>query len=371
MNTLLLGNGINIQFGGSDNLNKSIILRAIQNTKEPDYPKHIITDEPELILSLLGYLFLEVQAILSHEYDRYAFTTDEKFALKDFINRYKQLKSISIPCIGFEDYYLIYDLFCRKKKIVNPDRYYIRESLKAFFLYSIYNRGKVNEIYMKYPLSLKEFFADYDCLFTTNYDSNIEVFAGKSVLYLHGAFHIKADVYNTQSLRNRMSDSPMRDYNLDKKFYYLYSNALTSYSGNSKLFVIKQNMQANETVVKMARAYQDNPTVKNSVGEWENDTNELVRKLSEATKIKCDNPELEFSETYPIKEFEAISGNLTVVGLSPNNDTHIFKMADDNSNIKEINYYFFNVWEKEQMKELIKNHPLNFNDVRSLWQKYK
>ncbi|WP_028988098.1 hypothetical protein [Thermicanus aegyptius] len=371
MDTLLFGNGINIQFGGVDNLNKSIILRAIRNTKEADFPKHIIVDEPELILSLLGYLFLEVRAILSNQYDKYAFTTDEKFALNDFIRRYGKYGSLSIPNIGFEDYYLIYDLFCYKKKIINPEKYYIREALKAFFLYSIYNQGKVNEIYKHYPASLKKFFAKYDYLFTTNYDRNVETFAEKNVNYLHGAFHIKADVYNQESLRNKLSDSPMQNYNLDEDFYYLYSNALTTYCGNSKLFVIKQGMQANEAVEKMACAYQDNPTIKKSVDEWENDTNELVRKLSEATKLKCNNPELQFSETYPIKEFESISGNLTVVGLSPNNDTHIFKMINDNPNINEVNYYFYDKIEKVQMGELITNHTLNFFDVRLLWREYK
>ena len=42
MKNLIVGNGINIQFGGSENTNKSIILRAIKNCKELDFPKHII-----------------------------------------------------------------------------------------------------------------------------------------------------------------------------------------------------------------------------------------------------------------------------------------------------------------------------------------
>ena len=167
MKTLLFGNGINIQFGGSDNFNKSIILRAIQNTKNLDFPRHIIVDEPELIISLLGHLFLALRPILSHEYDEFAFTTDEKFALNNFIRRYEKWPSLSVLDIGFEDYYLIHNLFCYKNKIVNPDRYYIRESLKTFF-------------------------SDLDYLFTTNYDTNVKTFSGKVVSYLHGAFHIKS-----------------------------------------------------------------------------------------------------------------------------------------------------------------------------------
>ena len=371
MNTLLFGNGINIQYGGKDNLNKNIILRAIESINIDDFPKHIIVDEPELILSLLGYLFLEVRSLLSHKYDNYAFTTEQKSALNDFIHRYEKYDSLTIADIGFEDYYLIYDLFCYKKRINNPDKYYMREALKSLFLFSIYNRGKVNEIYNHFPASLKDYFRSFDYIFTTNYDRNVELFSERDVYYLHGAFHIKADVYNPQSLRNHLSDSPMKDYVIDEDYFYLYSNALTSYSGNSKLFLIKQGMQANEAIKNIALAYQDNPIVKKSVDEWEEDTNELTRKLAEATILKWNNPELQFDETYPIKEFENIKDNIVIVGLSPNNDTHIFSMINNNPNINKVDYFFYLEEEKEQINNLLTNHTVNCYDVRSLWESYR
>ena len=371
MNTLLFGNGLNIEFGGSDNYNNAIILRAIKSTKEADYPKHIIVDEPSLILSLLGYLFLEVRDILAHRYDGYAFSTDEKQALEDFIKRYEIYNSISIPNIGFEDYYLIYDLFCYKKKVINPDRYHIREALKSFFLHSIFNKGRVNEIHKNYPVKLKDFFDCYDTFFTTNYDRNVEIFAKKPVHYLHGAFHIKADVYNPQSLRNQMSDSPLVDYDIDERFFYLYSNVLTTYCGNQKLFMIKQGMQANDAVEKLAYAYRDDPIIKSSVDEWENDTNILVRNLNEATRLKINDPDLQFDETYPIKEFEGIEGAVTVVGLSPNNDTHIFKMINDNPKVTKVIYYFYDEKENGQINKLITNHLLEFEDVKLIWEMYR
>lgn len=319
----------------------------------------------------MGYLFLELRDILAHRHDGYAFSTDEKQALEDFIKRYETYKSISIPNIGFEDYYLIYDLFCYKKKIVNPDRYHIREALKTFFLYSIYNKAQVNKIHKSYPAKLTDFFADYDTFFTTNYDRNVEIFAKTPVHYLHGAFHIKADVYNSQSLRNQMSDSPLDCYDVDENFFYLYSNALTTYSGNQKLFMINQGIQANEAVGKFAYAYQDDPTIKSSVDEWENDTNILLRNLSEATKLKASDPDLKFDETYPIKDFEAIEGAITVVGLSPNNDIHIFKMINDNPKITNVIYYFYDEEENGQINKLITNHPIEFEDVKLIWQKYR
>lgn len=371
LKTLLFGNGINIQFGGSDNLSKSIILRAIKSTKEVDYPTHIIAEDPTLIVSLLGHLFLQVRGVLNGEYDSYAFTTDLRSCLDDFKRRYSARKSLNVATVGFEDYYLLYDLMCYKYKIKNPEKYYVREALKCFFLYSIFNKGSVNQIYKSYPAKLTEFFNGYDELYTTNYDINVEAFTSKEVSYLHGAFHIKADVYNPDSMRNKMSDSPIKDCIIDDKYYYLYSNALTTYSGYSKMFSIKQHGDANSAMDKMSKAYQENKTIKEAVDVWEKDANEIIRKMAECIKLKLSDSNLEFKETYPIKEFTAISDELSIVGLSPNNDTHIFNIINDNGLLKSVIYYFHNSEEIEAVSQLLNNHKVEFVNVIELWDKYR
>jgi hypothetical protein len=371
LKTLLFGNGINIQFGGTDNLSKSIILRAIKNTKEADFPAHIIVDAPSLIVSLLGHLFLQVREILNGGYDSYAYTTDLKVCLDDFKWRYSAKKSLNVATIGFEDYYLLYDLMCYKYKIKNPDKYHIREALKCFFLYSIFNKDRVNQIYKNYPAKLNDFFNVFDELYTTNYDNNVEVFSAKKVNYLHGAFHIKADVYNPDSMRNKMSDSPIKDCIVDDRYYYLYSNALTTYSGYSKMFSIKQHGDANSAMEKMAKAYQENEMIKDAVNAWEKDANEIVRKMAEGIKLKLSDSSLEFKETYPIKEFAAISDELCIVGLSPNNDTHIFNMINDNGFLKSIIYYFYDSDEIAVVSQLLNNHRPEFVNVTELWSQYR
>jgi hypothetical protein len=136
--------------------------------------------------------------------------------------------------------------------------------------------------------------------------------------------------------------------------------------------VIKQAIHANQALDKMAQGYQNNNLLlQKAVDEWADDSNELIRKFSESIRLKVENPNLKFSETYPIKEFESIHGNLTVVGLSPYNDTHIFEMVNENSKINEVNYYYYDEIEKIQLSELITKHTINFFDVRLLWQKYK
>jgi len=332
---------------------------------------HIIVDDPELLLSLLGHLFLQVKDILSGNYDKFAFATNEKACLEDFKRRYKAYSSINIASIGFEDYYLVYDLMCYKYKIQNPERYYIREALKSFFIYSVYNKGRVNSIYTKYPAKLKTFFNQYDELYTTNYDQNVEVFSGKKVKYLHGAFNIKKDVCDPDSMRNKMSDSPIKNYNIDDTHYYLYSNVLTTYSGYSKLFSIKQSKEANKAMEKVASAYKSNPSVKAEVDKWEKDANELVRKMAEGTKLKIQDNELKFKETYPIQEFIDVKGDIDIVGLSPNNDTHIFEILNNNEKLITMAYYYYDFEETETVKRLLNKHTPIFKSVTSLWECYK
>lgn len=332
---------------------------------------NIIIDDAELLISLFGHLFMQVRDILSGNYDRYAFTTYEKASLEDFKRRYKTYESINITSIGFEDYYLIYDLMCYKYKIQNPERYYIREALKSFFIYSIYNKGKVNNIYKRFPETLKAFFAQYDEMYTTNYDGNVEVFSGKKVRYLHGSFNIKKDVYNPDSMRNKLSDSPIEHYNVDDTHFYLYSNVLTTYSGYSKIFEIKQSKNANVAMEKMATAYSTNPIVKENVDNWEKDANELLRKMAESVKLKLQDNELNFTETYPIQEFIEVAGDMDIVGLSPNNDTHIFQALNDNVKLTSITYYYYDIAEKEIVKQLLSKHNPVFKNVNSLWESYK
>lgn len=322
-------------------------------------------------MSLLGHLFLQVRDILSGNYDKFAFATYEKACLEDFKRRYRTYNSINIASIGFEDYYLVYDLMCYKYKIRNPERYYIREALKSFFIYSIYNKGKVNSIYTRYPKKLQFFFDQYDELYTTNYDQNVEVFSGRNVGYLHGAFNIKNDIYDPDSMRNKMSDSPIKNCNIDDTHYYLYSNVITTYNGYSKMFSIKQTKDANIAIDKMASAYATNPSVKAEVDKWEKDANDLVRKLAEGIKLKLQDNELKFEETYPIQEFIDIKGNIDIVGLSPNNDTHIFEVLNDNEKLTTITYYYYDLAENEIVEQLLIKHTPIFKSVISLWEYYK
>ena len=196
MKNLLVGNGLNIQFDHTNYTTQQIVLRILKNCDRDDFPTHIIVDRPFLLKNYMGKLFLEAREIILGKYDSHVFGTAEKESLAAFKKQYSnRLERLRITDIGFEDYYLIHDLVCHKIKMQNPEQFYVREAMKVAYLYAIYNDGKLNQLHTNYPVNLNNYLNNFDRIFTTNYDSNIESATGKEVYHIHGQFDKKSDVY--------------------------------------------------------------------------------------------------------------------------------------------------------------------------------
>ena len=84
MKNLLVGNGINIQFGKSDYGSQQIVLRILKNCDRDDFPTHIIIDCPHYMKSFIGKLYLESRSIINGMYDSYVTCTPEKNSLAAF-----------------------------------------------------------------------------------------------------------------------------------------------------------------------------------------------------------------------------------------------------------------------------------------------
>ena len=370
MKSILIGNGVNIQFGGKSHFNKEIILRVIDACKSSDFPRHIIVDDPILVLQCLGLIYSELSSILKGEYDQFAVATFEKEEMTHLKRKYLGNQHLIMTDIGFEDYYFLFDMVCRKHKIVNPDRYFARETLKRVFIYAIYNNGSVNDVYKIFSPKFIRYLLTFDNVFTTNYDSNLEKSTGMAVHHLHGSFDRRADVYNPDSLRNQMSDAPIKTMKIDTDYEYLYSTALTDYSGSSKDFSMGMARNANSGLEKFVEGYKNNPSIMDDVDRWSTDSNELVRKMAEGIKLKQENPELHFIENFPLEQFEGLRGTLVILGLSISNDTHLFKKINDNPKIENIVYYYFDKNDKPKVLDSFSSHKeqVVFEDVKGFWK---
>lgn len=372
MRNLLVGNGINIQFNKTDYTTQQIVLRILKNCDRDDFPSHIIVNFPYLLKNYIGQLFLESRKIILGLYDNFAFSSDEKESLIAFKKQYSNKQdTLRITDIGFEDYYLIHDLVCHKMKVQNPEQFYIREAMKISYLYSIFNDGKLNQLYKKYPIKFISYLLGFDNIFTTNYDSNIELATGKEIFHIHGQFDKKSDVYIESSFRNQLPDAPIKEIEIDETYFYLYSNALSTHCGAYKEFQLNQHSQANSCVEKMALAYKTDLQIKQEVDSWTRDTNTLTANLGYAIQLKASNPSLAFLDDYHFDSFKSIKGTLEILGLSPWNDFHIFE-AIDTANLEECLYYFFNKNECDVIENLLptlkEQGRLKFKSVEAFWR---
>lgn len=375
MKNLLVGNGINIQFDNINYTTQQIVLRILKNCDRDDFPSHIIVNFPYLLKNIIGQLYLEARKIINGEYDSSPNCSAEKKSLQSFKDRYsKQVSTLRITDIRFEDYYLIHDLACHKYNIQNPDQFYSREGMRVAYLYAIYNDGQLNKLYLNYPTKFNDFLSSFDNIFTTNYDSNIENAINRDIFHIHGQFDVKSDVYNPDSFRNQLPDAPIKEYEIDENYFYLYSNALTTHCGEYKEFQIKQCSNANSVIEKMANAYLSDESLRREIDNWTNDSNKITANLGYSIQLKAKYPELTFSDNYHFDKLQSITGELTILGLSPWNDFHIFETIN-NATLDNCIFYYFNENECDTIKNLLPSltatNKLQFEYVKKFWENLK
>ena len=372
MKHLLAGNGINIQFNQTDYTTQQIVLRILKNCDREDFPTHIIVNFPYLLKNYLGLLFLEARDVINSKYDQYTNCSAEVSSLASFQEQYApRIKTLRMTDIGFEDYYLLHDLCCHKAKTGNPDQFYVREALRVAYLFSIYNDGKLNQLHKFYSQKFVGYLKEFDSIFTTNYDSNIDSVVDKEVYHIHGQFDKLAAVYDPKSFRNQLPDAPIAEYEIDPQYYYLYSNCLSTHCGEYKEFQLKQYSLANAAVEKLATAYLKDSHVKADVDSWTKDKNKITTNLGYAVQLKVQNPDLTFTDNYHFEKLSQITGELEILGLSPWNDFHIFETVDTSA-IDSCTFYYFSEEQCQKVASLLPNLNrkglLHFSKAQELWR---
>jgi len=325
MKNIIIGNGVNIQFGGYDYQNDNIIIRAMHKIESGDFCNEVYTSE---IGDWLKFIFQEFSCFLNGDYDRFAVASDERQELESFKIRYSG--KAEIYEIGFEDFFLMNELCCRKNKINNPQRFDIQELLRRLFLDSIYNNGKINDIHKNFPKDFIEYIKSFDNVFTTNYDKNIELSINRDLFYLHGAFHVLDDLYNPNGYRNQLPDRPADKVHAIKGYEHAFSTALTGSSGFFKQFTAENAENTNAALKKFVAGMNHDPKVAKEIESWKGSENYIIRNFYEAIKLKQKNPDLQFPIVYAFRKLNEIKGLVTFIGLSPYNDTHIFSSIRDN-----------------------------------------
>jgi len=363
MKNLLVGNGVTIQFGGTDYLNSSIVNRAIANIELGSFPAHLYPAECVLMLPALQK---ELGKVISGEYDTAAATSYTRASLNDFKRRYSGRRIYEVHEIGFEDYFLIFELVHISQGVGNPDLFNNRGVFRRMFLDSVNNGGDIELVYQNFTPAFIDWVKTYNTVFTTNYDSNLETGCGVDVHHLHGCLKTLSESYDPTSFRNQLTDDLLDGEKVDPVYPHLYSNALVSYVGELKEYSMSQSSVANSGMEKFANGYRDDPAIRAQIDSWPDD-NDLIRRLKEAIRLKAENPDLEHGEQYPHQMLAEISGVLEILGLSPSNDGHLFSQILENDKISHVVFYCFGDQEAEDASRLFRGKSVETVDVRKHW----
>lgn len=135
-----------------------------------------------------------------------------------------------------------------------------------------------------------------------------------------------------------------------------------NYSGRLKLRRIEECRRGNDALEKL-------------YSECISDTERLLKlkeldaSAYEQVKAKISRPELTACSNYYYSEFAAIEGELHIIGMSPNNDAHIFDAILENDKIKKVVFYYRDPKHKDYIEATYPKEPFVCEDVNALWRK--
>lgn len=324
---LLVGNGINIQFGGADIYSGYATMnRVVENIKAGKYTvlieNALSTDEQIGILDGLVNVINQIKA------GKYRGNAEGLFMLMelDRITRTYPDNS-SILSVFLEDYFLAFEIFnngFRSEDGEEKSESYRKDVftlLRQILVDGIYNDGAINNVYKRFYLGLNTYLNRFNNIFTTNYDYNIENLLGSSdnVYHLHGEFGKLAPEYNVTSLYYKEHKAEC-DLLISKKIpnnEHIYSDAIMSWS-------------------------------------WLDKYGELME------------PDTKRKEML----FKSISGQLEIVGLAPANDEHLFILMNNNPKITSVVYYYLKDEDRTELPYHLKK-PVTYKKVEKLWNSMK
>lgn len=335
MKSILLGNGINIQFSGKTYTSEFIVKRAYLNSKQNKYSELFANKIDGTKICLIFQKFVNIaNKIIEGKYDDKEKDIELNEAIKEFKIRYKQ-KISRYNEIMVEDWFLLLRVFFIENVDLIDEWENSKQGFERILLDSIYNDGFLQELYKKMPANLKKYLLEFEKIFTLNYDNNIEKLTKKEVYHLHGSFDVLADSENPNTIFGKMREkNNMRV--VQKGMEHCYCNALLHYSGKRKHSVAKKNIEFNLQIEK-----------------YRNDNK---------IKLATDEVNLLGNSTYHFDELESLTGELIIIGLTPANDSHIFESINK-SGIQKIIFYSY-----EDIKgELPFEKDYEIRDVKKLW----
>lgn len=351
--SLLLGNGININFGGDAYSNAYIIKRILFNARANKYDLlfdgKVSGDE---IASIFVELATWANDISAGKYDA-IIPSEEKITLEDFKKRYNWRLSHYYQ-VGLEDWFFILHVYFLQNDDIADNWPSAKQGFERMMLDAIYNDGDIQNLYNNMGKEAKKWLQQFDSIFTLNYDNNVEELIKRPVFHLHGDFRTLANSENPQTLMGYIRRVNGENIDIPKQFEHCFCNALFDYAGEYKYKIADAFEKGGEELQYLAQS--DIPSELFSAS------------IEELMRVHREHPELAFGSNYHLTEFGKLVGELHIVGMSPNNDSHIFKLIDK-SDIEIVIFYYYS--EGETKKGLSVHQEVEYKSVQELWKQLK
>ena len=366
---ILIGNGINIAFSKNDDYkNYKIIERLTKyictNRYDDVFQGSITSDELKLVLTALNDFFKRI--LKGVEALRLARDEDELKTLIDIAQRYNG-KPQDILDVGMEDNFFAMKLLFNKVGDEATPINALYDGLRWLYLDAIYNNGEIEKLYTKMDAVAKEL-EQYNKIFTVNYDTNLDKLTEKTVYHLHGSFDAFDDTYLVETLIGYLAQKKPNPPTVVVGMEHLYCNAIMGFSGEQKMNTMSVysngNMALDALILRLS-----NPL--------DIEANKWYEKLKTATSqndiftfqsinARLANSKLRNTE-YPLQEFKSISGELHIIGMSPNNDSHIFTLINENPDISRVVYFSASNDDRLAAQKVIEK-PVQPRNVFKYWE---
>ena len=364
MKNVLLGNGVNIQFSGNVYTSKYIVARMKYNARIGKYDDIFggVVSGAEIV-ELLGNLAETANGIVNGEYDDVEMDANTKLAFDDFKSRYSEYTIEEIHDVMLEDwFFLVHMFFIVNDDLAEQSQCAIQE-FEQMLLDCIYNDGRIQNLHEKMGKKVKRYFKEFDNIFTLNYDCNMEKLTGKTIYHLHGDFNVLSASEDEHYVRGYIKKNRGLTVVIQGK-EYLYCNALLNFSGEGKAKIVDANYQLNKLSADYARQYEEDEKFRTELEALKISGPEAYEMIM----TKIEHPELHMGMEYYFDKLKEIEDELYIIGMSPNNDGHIYRCIESNPKLKKVYIYCFSQGDYDYIKNNMRDDLYEPLWINELWK---
>jgi len=358
--SVLIGNGFNIQLGGQDFSNKWIIVRLLADALSGETDGLFVSSpggKPSVDGKTIAGIITELPSLANKVRDGEYDSLNELVSSKDltesvvsFKLRYPE-KVNSPEEIGIEDWFLLLHLFLIEQSDLINLYSGIKQGFERLLLNSIYCNGKILQLWRAVNSKTKNYLNTFDTLFTVNYDTNLDKLVKKPVFHLHGDFETKHDSENPHTAWGFLRKQRGESIWFSKNFQHCCCNTLLDYSGSNKYKLAIAFSTLNLDFEKLRAEYSDDLLL-----QFPKDQRDVIQIGFEKN--------LPFGYDYHFNNLENLTGELTIIGLSPRNDSHIIECINK-SHVSKIIFYEYKPTPLSTTLPFKRNYEIR--DVSELW----